>query len=146
MERPQSIVWFERSYLGALALGLVNNALNWTAMQERMAAAPNSALLPSWFLPVALGIGILISLLLWFFIARRASVVAKWIVVVLFVIGLIGVPGIVTGLQSGLITPLMAAFALIAFGLNGFAVWTLFRSDTKAWFSGQATDLTDTFS
>ena len=46
MERPQSIITFERCYLGAVALGLANNALNWTNMQEQMAATPNSQLLP----------------------------------------------------------------------------------------------------
>ncbi len=146
MERPPSIITFERCYLGAMALGLANNALNWTNLQEQMAAAPNSQLLPDWFLPATLGFGLLITLLLWYFVARRASVVAKWILVVFFVIGLIGVPGIVMGLTTGTVAPLMAIVALLTLGLNAAAVWMLFRPDAKHWFAGQQPSLTDTFS
>ncbi|UVO54167.1 hypothetical protein [Sphingomonas sp. SUN039] len=147
MERPQSIVWFERLYLGAAAVGILNSVVNWSAMQERIAATPNSAMLPSWFVPATMGVGLLITLLLWFFVARRGSVVAKWIVTVLFVIGLIGVPTLITGVSSGLITPLQAAFSLVTFAMNAAAVVMLFRPDAKPWFGGAGrTDLTDTFS
>jgi hypothetical protein len=146
MGRPQSIITFERCYLGAVALGLANNAFNWTNMQEQMAATPNSQLLPDWFLPATIAIGVVITLLLWYFIAHRASVVAKWIVVVFFAIGLLGLPGIITGLSTGLITPVMAAVGLVTLTLNAIAVWMLFRPDAKAWFAGEQTDMRDTFS
>lgn len=146
MERPQSIATFERCYLGAVALGLVNNALNWNNMQEQMAATPNSELLPVWFLPATIGFGVLIALLLWYFVARRASVVAKWIVVVFFAIGLLGLPGIINGVTTGLVAPLMGILALVALTLQTMAVWMLFRPDAKLWFAGQDTGLTDTFS
>jgi hypothetical protein len=146
MERPQSIITFERCYLGGVALGLANNALNWSNMQEQMAATPNSQLLPDWFLPATIGVGLVITLLLWYFVARRASTVAKWILVVFFAIGLLGLPGIVAGVSSGLIAPLMAIVGLITLALNAIAVWMLFRPDAKLWFAGQKTSLTDTFS
>jgi hypothetical protein len=146
MERPQSIITFERCYLGGVALGLANNALNWSNMQEQMAATPNSQLLPDWFLPATIGVGLVITLLLWYFVARRASTVAKWILVVFFAIGLLGLPGIIAGVSSGLIAPLMAIVGLITMALNATAVWMLFRPDAKLWFAGQPTSLTDTFS
>jgi hypothetical protein len=146
MQRPPSIITFERCYLGAVALGLVNNVLNWTNLQEQMAAAPNSQLLPDWFLPATIGVGLLITLLLWYFVARRASVVAKWILVVFFAIGLIGVPGIISGVSAGLISPLLAIAGFVTLTLNAIAVWMLFRPDAKLWFAGQQTSLTDTFS
>ena len=49
-------------------------------------------------------------------------------------------------MTTGLIAPLMAIVALVTLGLNGFAVWMLFRPDAKLWFAGQPTTLTDTFS
>jgi hypothetical protein len=73
MERPQSIVWFERLYLGAMAIGILNSIVNWSAMQERIAATPNSAMLPSWFVPATMAIGLLITLVLWYFVARRGA-------------------------------------------------------------------------
>jgi hypothetical protein len=146
MERPQSIITFERCYLGAVALGLASNALNWTNMQEQMAATPNSQLLPDWFLPATIGVGIVITLLLWYFVARRASAVAKWILVFFFALGLLGLPGMITGVTTGLIAPLMAIVALATLGLNAFAVWMLFQPDAKLWFASQPTTLTDTFS
>jgi hypothetical protein len=147
MERPQSIVWFERLYLGAMAIGILNSIVNWSAMQERIAATPNSAMLPSWFVPATMAIGALITLVLWYFVARRGSVVSKWIVTVLFVVGLIGVPTVITGVSSGLITPLQAAFSLVTFVMNAAAVVMLFRPDAKPWFEGiRSNDLTDTFS
>jgi len=146
MQRPPSIITFERCYLGAVALGLANNALNWTNLQEQMAATPNSQLLPDWFLPATIGLGLVITLLLWYFVARRASVVAKWILVAFFAIGLVGVPGIISGISTGLISPLLAVTGLITFTLNAIAVWMLFRPDAKLWFAGQQSGLTDTFS
>ena len=38
---------------------------------------------------VSIVVGAVISLLLWYFVARQAAVVAKWIVVVFFAIGLL---------------------------------------------------------
>jgi hypothetical protein len=146
MQRPQSIVTFERCYLGAIALGLANNAFNWSNMQEQMAATPNSELLPDWFLPATIGVGLVITLLLWYFVARRGSVVAKWILVVFFAIGLLGLPAIITGMSTGLITPLMAIVGLATLALNAVAVFMLFRPDTKPWFAGQQNNPTDTFS
>lgn len=149
MERPASIIWFERFYLGALAIGFANSAFTWSSLQERMAAVPNSQSLPSWFMPVvliaSLLIALVISLLLWHFVARRGSTVAKVIVVIFFVIGLFGLPSTVMGVSSGLISPLTALVSLITFALNAAAVWMLFRPDTKSWFDKKTPDLKNTF-
>jgi glucan phosphoethanolaminetransferase (alkaline phosphatase superfamily) len=131
--RPASIVNFERLYLGALALGVANTILSWDQALASIRAQPNSAVLGPNFLLITAVAGVLIQLLLWYFIARRASVVAKWIFVVLFVIGLVafvaglartGFPGGVEGIL-GVLTMLMQVAA----------VWMLFRPDANAWFS-----------
>lgn len=133
MERPQSIIWFERSYLGAVAVGLVNTATNWSGVQEQIAATPNSELLPSWFFGATIAVGLAINLTLWYFVARRGSVVAKWIVTVFFAIGLLGVLRAAT---SESVPPTLNVFAVVALVLQAVAVFMLFRGDAKPWFSG----------
>ncbi len=144
MERPQSIVWFERCYLAALLLGAINTALQWQTIQERIAANPASAVVGSWFMPATLAISWGITLLLWYFTARRASNVTRWIIAVFFAIGVLSVIGT---LVTGQYPPGLAGIVgTVAFGLQAVAVWMLFRPDAKPWFAGQPTNLTDTFS
>lgn len=135
MERSQSIVWFERLYLGGVVLGLLNTVMNWSTMQAQVAAQPGSAILPPWFTGATVAIGIGINVLLWFFIARQGSVVAKWILVVLYAIGLIG---IAMTLAMGQRPPTLNAFAALVFALQTAAVVMLFRPDNKAWFGAPA--------
>jgi hypothetical protein len=132
MERPQSIMWFERLYLGGMVLGLLNTLMNWGLVQAQVAATPNAGLLPPWFSAATVAIGVGINLLLWYFVARRGSVVAKWIVVVLYAIGL---AGIAMTLASGMRPPTLNLVAAIVLLLQTAAVVMLFRADTKPWFA-----------
>ena len=142
--RPKSIVTFERLYLGALALGIVDIVLSWQETSARLAADPRARDLGSTFLPMTVLISVIIPLLLWYFVARKASVVAKWIVVALFVLSiaafLIGAQR--TGLPSGL----SGILSLVAVVMQAAAVWLLFRPDAKAWFNdGRGGSETDSF-
>jgi hypothetical protein len=142
MDRPASIVSFERLYLGSIALGAVGTIMNWSTMTAQIAADPNSALLPSWFMPVVLVISFAISLALWYFTARRGAVVAKWILVVFFVIGLLGIPAVIS--TPG---PILIKFLTgVNFVLQALAVWMLFKPDSKQWFAGKWSDGKDIFS
>ena len=133
MDRPQSIIWFERLYLGGAAVSLANTLINWSSIQEQVAATPNSELLPSWFTGAMIAIGISVNLLLWYFVARRGSIIAKWIVSVLFALGLIGV---LRTLGSDMAVQGTGLFAITVVALHGAAVFMLFRPDAKAWFGG----------
>lgn len=80
-------------------------------------------------------VGILVPLLLWYFIARRASNVAKWIYVVLTALGLLG-------FVSSLANPLVAKGVITVLGLNTvglqfYAAWLLFRPDASAWLDSR---------
>lgn len=144
MTRPQSIIWFERSFLGAIGIGLVNAALNWSKVQTAVDATPGAGILPSGFLIGTMIVSLVINLLLWYFAAKRGAVVAKWIIVVFFAIGLLSLVRVLVG---GIAAPTMNLFAYAALALQAVAVWMLFRPDAKAWFAGDRTgDLTDTFS
>src|ERR1700712_3462821 len=82
--RPKSIVIFELCYLGSIVLGAVNVAMTWKDVNGTVEAAQTRAMLGDWFMPLAMVFGVTISLLLWYFTARSASLVAKWVVVVFF--------------------------------------------------------------
>jgi drug/metabolite transporter (DMT)-like permease len=143
MQRPQSIVNFERCYLGSVALGLIATALNWSHMQSLVAVQQSTAMVGRWYAPTLIVVSLIINLLLWYFAARRGSVVAKWIVVVLFAFACLG---IVTGFAMHTNPPGIAGvISVVVFVLEAIAVWLLFKPDAKAWFGepAPATDVLD---
>lgn len=131
MERPQSIIWFERLYLGAVMLGLMNTAINWPSVQAQVAATPNAGLLPAWFSYATVAIGIGINLVLWYFVAQRGAVVAKWVVTVLFGLGMLSM---VWMFANGIVPPTVNIVSVLVMLLQAGAVIMLFRPDTRAWF------------
>ena len=140
MQRPASIIMFERCYLAAWLIGLIRTAVGWNAMVATANANPSAAALGPSFaetvMIVSVVIGAVISLLLWYFVARRGSVVAKWIVVVFFAIGLLASVRnlFVTELNMGV----LVAFSIVALVLQAVAVTMLFRPDAKPWFGDAA--------
>ena len=134
--RPQSIERFEKVYLGSIALGLVNTALNWGELTASVQKATTGGVVlgPSVMI-VSIALGLVISLLLWFFIVRRASNVAKWIFVVITAIGVFGV-------LSSLVNPsapkgLAMIGGLAATALQVFAAWLLFKPDAAEWLESK---------
>lgn len=140
MERPLSIVWFERCYLGCVAVGVLNTALSWNTVIAKASENPQAAQLGESFIPtvltVGLVLGLLVSTLLWYFTARKGAAATKWIITVLFALNLLFT---VLGAARGTFPegPL-AVLAIVTFVLNGLAVWSLFRPDTKVWFGEAA--------
>jgi hypothetical protein len=67
--RPASIVNFERLYLGAIVVGLVNAYISWDHSLAVLGAQPTVQFGPTFLLATIAG-GLVIQLLLWFFIAR----------------------------------------------------------------------------
>lgn len=134
--RPSSIVRFDRLYLASIAVGLIGNILEWPLTMARLAENPDTAALGSTATVAAGGmiaIGVAIALLLWFFIARRGSNVAKWILVVftVFAIGSLAV-GFSTG---AVILDAGGIVRIVAVALQTVAVFFLFRPDAAAWFA-----------
>lgn len=142
MTRPNSIIWFERVFLGSMLLGLVNSALTWSTINDQIAATPGAAMLGSNFLIGTMAIGLIINLLLWYFIARRGSNVARIIWTVLFAIGIFGV--IAMFFQPTAVS--MKVVPLISFVLQGIGIFLLWRPDAKPWFSPNKENLENIFS
>lgn len=143
--RPTSIVNFERCYLGAILVGLLNSAITVPTMMRDPQVAQATATLGTGFLYISMLLGLVVSLLLWYFAARRASVVAKWIIVVFFAFGMLG---ILRRLMSGFPTGGTAVLGIVSIVLQAVAVYLLFRPDAAAWFRRghePAVDLDETF-
>lgn len=134
--RPQSIIRFEQAYLASIVVWGINTALGW---DTQMATVETSFAAMPEMIPAgrAMLIGftlfaLFVSLLLWFFTARKASEVTKWIIVAFFGLSAVGLPFSLAGFEKTGLLP--AALNVVTFVLNGFAVWMLFRPDASAWF------------
>lgn len=135
--RPASIVGFERFFLASLALGLINSVLSYRSSMALVQADPAMVEMGfgSGFIITTLAFGFGIPLLLWFLIARKASNVAKWIVVVLTAIGMLSiVMSFSTLAERGSVTVLIS---LVTLALQLFAIYLLFRPDAKAWLESK---------
>ncbi len=134
MTKPPSIARFEQLYWASVVIGLVNTALNWKVSQALLAANPLLAN-AHWFLPAAQIVGIAIAVLLWFFIVRRPSVVAKWVQVVIAALGAFGLLSALFMLAMGRAPlGLQVVLGLVANILYIAAAVMLFKPDAKAWF------------
>jgi hypothetical protein len=137
--RPKSIEMFEKVYLGAIAIGLVNTVISWSQVSAILDDPRMQAVgMGSGTLIFGVVVGMLIPLLLWYSIARRASNVAKWIYVVLTALGLFGYLSSLANplVPKGLITVL----GLVTVGLEVYAAWLLFRPDAAAWLESKGAD------
>lgn len=130
--RPVSILWFERLFLLSLALVLVNSVVQYDAFLAQIRSEPALAAMgPGNGLAIGvIAISLLIPLILWFFIARRASILAKGMLVVLTVFGLLFVnfdPA--TMFNPARLTSLVVTVLQLA------AIALLFRADARAWMN-----------
>jgi hypothetical protein len=132
--KPESIRRFDLFYLASIAFSLIAYVVSYDAlvanMESRTAAA--GIRLGSGTVLTTIVIGIGVALLLWFFVSRRRSVVAKWIIVVLFVLSLLGLPGLFSGGWTVLKT--ISALNLLC---EAAAVFYLFQPDARAWLGSR---------
>lgn len=137
MTRPASIELFEKAYFGSIIVSTVALVLGWSQLTAQVESDLGSAspAAGSGLLTASIVIGFAISLLLWFLIARRASNVAKWILVVLTALGLFGT-------LTSLFVPtqtkdLTFALNVVATAIGVYAVWLLFKPDAVAWLESK---------
>ena len=131
---PRSIWLFERTLWVALAIDLINNFVAWPMLAANLAMrgiAPNPVLMF-----ISCSMSAVIGLILWYSIARRRSVVAKWIFVALIVIAVAAFIASFAG-PAAPQAQLMLAFAAVSEVLKVYAVTRLFTGEAKAWFAGK---------
>ncbi|MFD1786946.1 hypothetical protein ACFSC3_05100 [Sphingomonas floccifaciens] len=132
MLRPKSIDLFERCYLGGWAVGLINTLISWTNVRQDPRIIAAAEQVGSWYLSTITAIGLAIPLILWFFIARKGSVVAKWIMVGLTALGVAGLAlSFARGQYPAGIAGILGLAGVV---LNIAAAAMLFRPDAKPWF------------
>ena len=135
--KPASIRRFDLFFLGSLALSLVDYLIERSAVVASMQAEAQAAgvALSSAVADGSFAFWMALMVLLWFLASSRRSTVAKWIIVLLVVVSLWGLPGLFTG-------PFTTAkiISLLSFLFSWVALFYLFRPDAKAWFSGRAAD------
>jgi hypothetical protein len=139
MNRPASIVLFEKLYLVVIVIGIVGVGLSWnslSAMAGNQPGVPESA--AQGILIGALAFGFLVPLLLLYFIARRASNVAKWIFVVLTAFS---VYSFITTISNPAVPKgVLLAINAVNLLLTLYCAWLLFKPDAKAWLESRSTD------
>jgi hypothetical protein len=126
---------FERLFLASLAVSLVSFFYNFNGMMQDLETQPGLSELGigSGFLVGSMVVGLVVYLLLWFFIARKASNAAKWILVALLALSFISVPGMVlASWDFGVV------LAIAVYALEVAAAVYLFRPDAVAWLKGEA--------
>jgi hypothetical protein len=129
--RPRSIVMFERLFLASLVVSAVSSVLVYNtfvadpAMQELGFGTP--------FLVGAFAFSFGLYLLLWFLIARKASNIAKWILVVFLALGVVSYAA---SLTIEFTPGAGEVLGLLAYVLEVAAVVFLFRTDAADWFAG----------
>lgn len=133
--RPRSIVQYEQIYIASIVVGLLSLAVVWPVLTSQFAATS----LPSGLIGgIALGaalFGIAINLLLLWLTARKANEVARIIVAIFFVIGILsGLRTALTGNAPGLI----GVTTIVQIVLEGVMLYLLFvPADAKAWFASR---------
>lgn len=134
MMHPQSIAIFDRLFLGALALALLNSVLFYKTILAELNTDPAMAEsgLGMVFLVAMMTFSFGISLLLWFFISRKASKISKWILVIFTLLGAAMLPATLPNTDM-----LEAALTLVITALQLAAIFFLFRSDARAWFDSR---------
>jgi len=130
--RPKSIRNFDFLYLGGIALSLVTFLLTYDDMvAEIQRQTAESGLQVGG--GAALGgflFGTVISIAIWFLISRLRIEVVKWVLVVFFLFGLIGLPVVLANVLT-----LSGLLNLAIFVVQALAIWMLFQPDARAWFA-----------
>lgn len=138
--RPRSIEMFEKAYLGSIAVSLMAILIGWSRLSAdyavRMANMSESA--REAILMVSAGLVIAVSLLLWFLVARKASNIAKWLLVLLTALGTFSMVNSV--FEAALPKDLYFAVNITSTLLGLYSVWLLFRPDAVAWLDSKGAD------
>lgn len=128
--RPASILHFERILFAALSIDLINNLLSWNLMAARIAAegmAPN----PLALLAMSLA-SPLVGLLFWYFVARRRSNIARWVMTAVVAVGAAAFA--YKAAKIGATMDRLLVLGLVSELLKAVAVFRLFTGDANRWY------------
>lgn len=133
--KPESIRRFDLFFLASLALFAAGFfiSLGATAAAIEAETAANGLKIGGNAFAIGLFVVVFaINLVLWFLVSRKGTNIARWLLVVLLVIDLFGLPSLLSGSLS-----LPTIVSLLRILLEAVAIAFLFRADAKPWFGGQ---------
>lgn len=121
--RPKSVERFELLFLISLGLGVVISALNWSQFVQ-LAGAEFTLIVQGGVLLVMLGLVLAVS--------RMGSNIARWALVVGFLLGAIMfIPSYAVMLA---LNPANVVLSSVQIALQVAAIYFVFRPDAKPWF------------
>lgn len=137
MQRPPSIILFERLFWASIVTSFLTTILAWNDMmaevESRDAGIRSGTAIG--IAVVILAITLVILGALWYAIARRGSNVAKWIYVVLTAIGTLQT--IASLFDPDSLSTMWLGATLLATALSVASAAVLFRADAVAWLNGK---------
>jgi len=125
--RPESVVWYERLAWAAIAAGLASSAANPALLARNYERYANGFL-------ILLVVSIAAQLVWIWLVARRRQNWARWISLVMVLIG-IPVAFWDNAERLQLLNPISATFWYAGYALHLISVLLLFRGDAREWFS-----------
>ena len=135
MDRPKSIRRFELFWWGSALFWAVATRLAWDRNQGKLLADARTRDVAQWGQWFWIGVTVLLTALLWWLVARRASAIGKWLVVAWSALGgvlaLIRVFSLTVGRTFH---PFSESAHLLTAILSVAAAVMLFRDDARAWF------------
>lgn len=150
LARPKSILWFERLFVASIFLSAVRASLNW--INTLSGTEFNTEGWNNFFIAMILttAISFLIDIGLCYFVARRASNLAKWILVTKTFLGMAVVVWTLPSLLQVDLAVVVASTLFIQI-LFVISIIFLFRRDARSWFRDRefrredTTDLAERF-
>jgi hypothetical protein len=124
-----------------MLLGAGSLALHWPKIIGSLKSDPAIASMvesAAIFVGIALGFSFAVSILLWYFVARKASNIAKWIYVAVMGFGAVSTLASLNDPTSP--TGLALAISLVSTTLTALSIFFLFRPDARVWFGKVSVD------
>ena len=121
--RPKSVEWFELLFLISIGLGVVSSALLWEQLTQ-IAGAVFTLIVQAATLLILLGVVLLVS--------RKGSNIARWVLVVFWVLGAIMyIPSMAGMFAQNMVAAVLSS---VQIALQVVAIYFVFRPDAKPWF------------
>lgn len=138
--RPPSILVFERLFFVSLALSVASFVIGYDAATKLLESEPamQQLGLGGGFLIGSMAVSLAVYLLLWFFIARKASNLAKWILTAFTGVGVLSF--LASAARTGLTWDINTLLGVAYYGFAVAAIVFLFKDDAKAWLKGERKD------
>ena len=143
MTRPRSIILFERTFIIATVLSFISLAVEYRTNPTAFSVETSDDPLAPWLAVGVIALVAVVSWALWYGVARRASMVAKWLVVTFLVLSAISLGFLWFYPEPN--AYLANVINTVACVFNAVAAWALFRTDARDWFAGRPVDLEETF-